>query len=58
MKGHAKHLAMCAPMIVLAVVLIATGTGVAALLPVAMCVLMMGAMMAMMGWFGGHHGGN
>jgi hypothetical protein len=41
-KGHLKHLAMCSPMVVLAIVLIATGTGVAVLIPVAACVLMMG----------------
>jgi hypothetical protein len=57
MKGHLKHLAMCAPMFLLAGIFLATGTGVAALLPLAVCVLMMGAMMALMGGHGGGHGG-
>jgi hypothetical protein len=51
MKGHLKHLAMCAPMLVLAGVLLATGTGVAILVPLAACVLMMGVMAAAMGMF-------
>jgi hypothetical protein len=49
MRGHLKHLAMCAPMIVLAVVLLAAGAGVASLVPLAACVLMMAAMMWAMG---------
>ncbi|HEU4980328.1 MAG TPA: hypothetical protein VFT14_03860 [Solirubrobacterales bacterium] len=56
MKGHLEHLAMCFPMIVLAVVLTATGTSVAALIPVAGCVLMMGLMMVAMGMLAGHRG--
>lgn len=58
MQVHLKHLAMCAPMIVLAIVLIATGIGVAALIPVAACVLMMGLMMVAMGVFAGDRGGH
>ncbi len=58
MKGHFKHLLMCSPMIVLAIALIATGASVAALIPVAACVLMMGLMMAAMGMFAGHRGGH
>jgi hypothetical protein len=58
MKGHWKHLAMCAPMIALAAVLIATGASAAALVPVAGCVLMMGLMMAAMGMFAGRRGGH
>jgi uncharacterized membrane protein len=58
MKGHWKHLAMCAPMLVLAAVLLATGTSFAILVPVAGCVLMMGAMMAGMGLFASRHGGH
>jgi hypothetical protein len=59
MEGHLKHLAMCAPMLALVGVLLATGTGVAILVPLAACVLMMGLMMAAMGMFaskrdGGH----
>ena len=60
MKLHAKHLLMCAPMIVVAVVFIALGGGAAVLLPVAGCVLMMWAMMRMMPGHGGdkgHHEG-
>jgi hypothetical protein len=58
MRRHLKHLLMCSPMIVAAAVLIATGAvGAAVLFPVAMCVLMMGAMMALMMRGGGHSGG-
>ena len=57
MKGHLKHLAMCAPMLVLVGVLLATGTGVAILVPLAVCVLMMGAMMAAIGMFAGKRDG-
>jgi hypothetical protein len=49
MKGHLKHLAMCAPMLIVVAVLLATGTGLAVLVPVAACVLMMGVMMTAMG---------
>ena len=42
MKGHWKHLAMCAPI----------------LIPVAACVLMMGVTMATMGMFASRHGGD
>lgn len=48
MKRHAKHLLMCSPMIVLAVVLLVLGAGWGVLIPLAACVLMMGAMMSMM----------
>lgn len=58
MKGHLKHIAMCAPMLILAGVLLATGTGIAVLVPVAACVLMMGAMMAGMDMFARRHGGH
>ena len=57
MRHHLKHVLMCAPMIVLAGALLATGAvGLAVLLPVAMCVLMMAAMMSMMSG-SGHSGG-
>jgi hypothetical protein len=49
MKVHLKHLAMCAPMFVLAGILLASGVGVASLVPLAACVLMMAAMMWAMG---------
>jgi hypothetical protein len=53
MTGHLKHLAMCAPMLVIAGILIFGGANVgAALLPVAACVVMMAVMMRAMG-----HGG-
>jgi len=58
MRHHLKHLLMCAPMIVLAGVLIATGSGAAVLVPVAMCTLMMVAMMSIMSGGGGHDGGD
>jgi hypothetical protein len=54
MKGHAKHLLMCAPMVVVGIVLLAGGAGVGALLPIAACVLMMWVMMSAMGGHGGH----
>lgn len=57
MKHHLKHLLMCSPMIVLAVVLIATGSSVAVLLPALACVLMMAAMMAAMAGPGRNRGG-
>ena len=50
---HAKHLLMCAPMIVLAAILLATGSGIAILIPLAGCMLMMAVMMNAMGGGGG-----
>jgi hypothetical protein len=58
MKGHWKHMAICAVMFVPAAILIATGTNVAVLLPVVGCVLMMGFMMVAMGMFPGSRGGH
>ena len=55
MKKHLGHLAMCAPMILLAAVLLATGSGVAVLIPLAACMLMMVVMMGGMG-HGDHEG--
>ncbi len=49
LKHHAMHLLMCAPMLVVALLLIATGASVASLVPVIGCMLMMGMMM------GGRH---
>lgn len=54
MRPHLKHLAMCAPMLLIAVVAVASGAGAGFLLIAAMCVLMMAAMMATMGH--GDHG--
>lgn len=45
MKHHLRHLWMCAPMVVVGVILVATGAGWAAVLPVLGCVLMMTLMM-------------
>jgi hypothetical protein len=45
MKHHLKHLAMCAPMILVGGVLVATGAGFAAIIPALGCVLMMTLMM-------------
>ena len=43
---HLKHLAMCAPMILVAAVLLATGSGLRTLVPLAGCMLMMALAMA------------
>ena len=50
---HGKHLLMCAPMIIVAAVLLATGSGLAILIPLAGCMLMMALMMSAMGEGGG-----
>ena len=49
MKRHVGHMAMCAPMFVLAGILIATGSPVASVLPLLGCVLMMVFMHGAMG---------
>jgi hypothetical protein len=51
LKHHAMHLVMCAPMLVIAVIAIASGASIGFLLPVIACMLMMGMMM---GGTGGH----
>ena len=56
MKGHAKHLLMCAPMIVVAAILLATGSDAGVLLPLVGCMLMMAFMMSAMGGPSGHDG--
>jgi hypothetical protein len=48
LKGHLPHMLICGAMLVVGVVLLATGTALGALLPLAGCVLMMGVMMSMM----------
>jgi hypothetical protein len=59
MRGHLKHMAICGVFAAIAIGLVATGTSVAILIPVIACVVMMGAMMALMGVFAArHHGGN
>jgi hypothetical protein len=45
MKHHLKHLGMCAPMIVVAAVLLASGSGLGILIPLAACMLIMAMMM-------------
>lgn len=45
MKHHLGHLAMCAPMLLVAVIAIVSGASVALLLPAIACVLLMGMMM-------------
>jgi hypothetical protein len=49
------HVLMCAPMIVVAAVLLFGGAGVASLVPLVGCMLMMAVMMSLMG--GGHGDG-
>ena len=57
MKRHLTHMAMCAPMLVIAIVLIIGGAGaLAVLVPVLGCVLMMAVMMRLMGGHGHAHG--
>ncbi len=53
MKGHLKHLLMCAPMLLVGVVLIIGGAGLGSLVPLAVCMLVM---TLVMGSMGGHHG--
>ena len=53
LKHHAMHIAMCAPMIVIAAVLLASGRGAGVLVPLAGCMLMMAVMMRGMGASGG-----
>ena len=55
MKGHLMHVLMCAPMIVVAAVLLFGGAGVASLVPLVGCMLMMVVMMGLMS--GGHGDG-
>ena len=56
MKRHLGHLAMCAPMIIIGVVLLAGGAGLGAIVPLVACVLMMTLMMGGMD-HGGHDQG-
>ena len=55
MRGHLMHVLMCAPMIVVAAVLLFGGAGVASLVPLVGCILMMTVMMSLMG--SGHGNG-
>lgn len=52
MKHHLSHVLMCLPMIIVAAVLLLSGSGVAVLVPLAGCMLMMAVMMAAMGQSG------
>ena len=56
LKRHAMHIAMCAPMLILGAILIATGSSLGILIPLAACVVMMGLMMGAMGKGGGESG--
>ena len=58
MRHHLNHLLMCAPMILVAAVLLVTGSGIGILIPLAACMLMMALMMGGMehGEDGGGHG--
>lgn len=53
MKKHLGHLLMCAPMILVGVILLIGGAGIGAIVPVLACVLMMSLMMGAMD-HGGH----
>jgi len=56
MRGHGTHMWLCAAVVALVLVL-ATGSGAWALLPLLGCAVMMGAMMwMMMGGMGGRGG--
>jgi hypothetical protein len=57
-KQHLKHVAMCAPMIILAAILLVRGSGPGVLIPLAGCLLMMAVMMRAMGGGGGQGGGD
>jgi hypothetical protein len=57
-KRHLTHLAMCAPMLVIAAVLLINGASVASLLPLLGCVGMMMAMMLLMPGHQHGHGGH
>ena len=48
LRQHAFHVAMCAPMLIVAIVLLVSGSAVGVLVPVVGCVLMMGLMMKAM----------
>jgi hypothetical protein len=53
LKHHAMHIAMCAPMLIVGAFLIATGSSLGLLIPLAGCVLMMALKMGAMGEGGG-----
>ena len=55
MKKHLGHLLMCAPMIIVGVVLVIGGAGLGAIVPVLACVLMTTLMMGSMGRSGHDH---
>ena len=55
MRHHLMHVAMCAPMFVIAAILIVGGTGfLAAIIPALGCMLLMALMMWGMGAMGSH----
>ena len=49
MKGHLKHLLMCAPMLLVGLVLIAGGASIGLLIPLVACTVMVAWMMGSMG---------
>lgn len=55
LKHHAMHLLMCAPMLVIAAIAIASGRGVVTLVPLVACMLMMSMMMGGMSNHDGQH---
>jgi hypothetical protein len=56
LKQHGMHIAMCAPMVVVGGILLATGASVGVLVPIAGCVLMMALMMQAMSHGDGQSG--
>jgi hypothetical protein len=48
LKNYLPHMLMCGAMLVVGAVLLASGTALGALVPLAGCVLMMAVMMSMM----------
>ena len=56
MRGHGLRMWMCGVMVLVAVAFIIVTGSALFLLPVAGCVLMMGAMLWMMAGMGGHGG--
>ena len=54
LKHHLGHLAMCAPMLIVGIFLIAGGAGIGVLVPIIACTVMMAMMMG--GMSGGSDG--
>jgi hypothetical protein len=58
LKHHAVHMLMCAPMLIVAVIAIASGATFATLIPVLGCVAMMTLMMGAMHGAGNRRDGD